>query len=79
MLVVTALPANVPSPAGTILCDLDAPPLLNSTTQGLPFAVVLPADSELLGKTVVAQGASVDPALGALALTSALDVTIGSF
>ncbi|MEM7310833.1 MAG: hypothetical protein AAF682_29450 [Planctomycetota bacterium] len=69
---------NVPTPIGTLLCDVPAPGAVFSTTPGAPFAVALPPDCALLGASLCAQAASVDP-FGALALTNALDLVLGGF
>lgn len=77
VLVLTALPANQPSPLGTVLCDAATPPLLFSGPPGVPFALPVPASCSLLGKGLCVQGASVDAV--SIALTNALDVTFGTF
>ncbi|MEM7307638.1 MAG: hypothetical protein AAF682_13250 [Planctomycetota bacterium] len=69
--------SNLPSPVGTILCGL-APPLVVTSAPGLAFALPLPDDCVNVGTALCAQGGSVD-AGGALALTNALDVTLGTF
>ena len=80
VLVISGLPANVPTPVGTVLCNL--PGLIFVTTpSGTPFAVPIPPDCLLLGRALSTQAASVTPSpVGAgLDLTNALDTTIGTF
>lgn len=77
VLVVTALPANQPSPLGTVLCDVSAPPLLFAGTPGVAFALPIPSSCGLVGGALCAQGASVDA--GGIQLTNALDVVLGTF
>jgi hypothetical protein len=76
---VTALPANVHvPPMGTLLCDLGVSPLIVfSTVPGLPFSIAIPPSCDLVGASLCSQGASTDGS--SLALTNALDITIGSF
>ena len=75
---VAALPANLPlPPLGTLLCDLGSGPILFTAEPGTPFAVLVPANCALAGKSLCAQGLSADGV--DLALTNALDLTIGTF
>ncbi len=76
LLAIGGAPTNVPFPAwGTILCDqlLTAP--LGSPA-GVPFAVPWPHDCALMGVQLTTQGVSTDGAV--IALTNALDVTLGN-
>lgn len=77
VLAVAASAADSPSPIGTFLCDPSTLLLLETAAAGSAFAVEIPADCVLIGVSVCSQGVSVDPA-GVLALTNALDVTIGT-
>ena len=45
---------------------------------GAPFALPLPSDSSLVGLSLCTQGAGIDGAL-TIALTIALDITLGSY
>ena len=76
-LVVTERPANVSSAFGTILCDLSAAPLyFPPASPHLPLFLPIPANCDLVGATYCVQVGSSDGAQ--LALTNALDVTIGA-
>ncbi len=76
LLGITAAPANVPTPFGTLLCDLAGPPPLVATASaGQAFALPVPFSCPLVGLTLCAQGASTDGA--ALLLTNALDLRVG--
>lgn len=76
-LVVTALPANVPTPFGTLLCDLNAAPLqFPPVPPGVPLTLPIPASCTLAGATFSAQVGSFDGAQ--LALTNALDLVVGT-
>lgn len=75
VLLISAVPVNVPSPFGTLLCDLSGALSLFSPP-GTAFAIPLPASCALSGTAFCAQGASADGA-GAVRLTNALDVTVG--
>lgn len=77
VLALTALPAQLPSSMGTILCDIGTGPLFTFVKPaGVPFALAIPADCSLVGVQLCTQAASVSGA--AIALTNALDITIGS-
>lgn len=67
---------NIPTPAGTLLCDISVEPLLFTTAPGTPFTVPIPDDCDLVGVPLCTQGVSVDA--GGLALTNALDIAVGS-
>ncbi|MEM7311257.1 MAG: hypothetical protein AAF682_31615 [Planctomycetota bacterium] len=78
VLAVALQPANVGLGAvGTLLCDPATTVLVDPGVPGLPFAVPIPDDCGLVGATLCSQGASVDAA-GAIRLTNALDLTLGS-
>ncbi|QDU65376.1 PQQ-dependent sugar dehydrogenase [Engelhardtia mirabilis] len=77
VLALTAKGLNVPTPFGTLLCDLSGATLSFITAPGVPFAVTVPSDCALIGVGLSAQAVAVG-ALGELALTNALDLTIGS-
>ena len=79
LLGVSAAPLELSTPFGTLLCDPAAPGFVAAAAApGVPFALAVPADCGFVGASLCAQGASLDAA-GALALTNALDVTLGSF
>jgi hypothetical protein len=65
-------------PLGTLLCDPTQIVAIATAAAGLPFAVPVPNDCVFVGTSVCTQGASLD-ALGAILLTNALDITIGTF
>ena len=69
--------ANVPTPIGTLLCDISVAPLLYLALPGAPFAVAVPDDCALLGLQLSTQGVSRNGST--LALTNALDITLGGF
>ncbi len=72
---------NVPTAFGTLLCTLPPPSLTFfklAPAIGLPFQIPVPGDCALVGSTACVQAASVD-STGTIALTNALDVTIGTF
>ncbi|MEM7307605.1 MAG: hypothetical protein AAF682_13085 [Planctomycetota bacterium] len=77
VLVVGAGAVNVPSAIGTILCDPAGPLLSFTSTPGAPFAVPVPAVCSFAGQALCSQGAAVNAA-GAIALTNALDLTLGT-
>lgn len=77
VLVLAAAPDNAPLPFGTLLCDLSTPPVLLNGAPGVPFALAIPDDAcGLAGQSLCAQGASADAS--SIALTNALDVTVGT-
>ncbi len=80
VIVIGFVPINVPSGFGTILCGV--PPLLPLTVvtgaPGLPFALPIPANPAHAGTMLCTQGASIDAGL-TIALTNALDITLGTF
>lgn len=65
-------------PYGTLLCTL--PTIIEAPTSpaGVPFALPVPSNCNLIGLTLCTQGLSVDGGGGAR-LTNALDITIGTF
>ena len=77
VLVLTTLPANLPSGMGTILCNVGAGSLSFGQLAGVPFSLPIPANCNLVGAKLCVQAASVN--LASVALTNALDLTIGSF
>jgi hypothetical protein len=76
VLAITPFPANIPSPLGTILCDLSTSPLYYFSQPGVPFSVTIPVNCNFVGVDLCTQGASLDPSI---VLANALDITIGSF
>ncbi len=62
---------------GTILCGV-SPFLVATGTTGSPFALPIPNDCINVGLLLCAQGGSIDGVL-TIALTNALDITIGTF
>ena len=76
VLAVSLAPANLPSAAGTVLCDPGPPLFLFQTAPSTPFQVPVPSDCGAVGLTVCAQAAAVT-ASGGVLLTNALDVTLG--
>lgn len=70
---------NFPAPPfGTLLCDVFSLALTTSASAGQPFAIQVPSDCTVIGVQLCAQAASIDLASN-VALTNALDLTIGSF
>lgn len=76
----TGATLSVPTPFGTLLCQVPPPSFLFLGTPGIPFAVPVPNDCSLVGLTPCAQGGAI-LAVGPLVLElyNALDLTIGSF
>ena len=68
---------NVPTSLGTLLCDISGEPLLFTVAPGTPFSIPIPNDCNLVGAQLCTQGISGD--LTTIALTNALDITIGTF
>ncbi|MEM7309098.1 MAG: VCBS repeat-containing protein [Planctomycetota bacterium] len=64
--------------AGTLLCDPAQLVAWTASTPGLPFALAVPDECGLVGVGLCAQGASLDRS-GALQLTNALDLVVGSY
>ncbi|MGE0141909.1 MAG: hypothetical protein AB7I19_01290 [Planctomycetota bacterium] len=64
----------MPSPFGTLLGGPGATALI--VPVGVPFTLPIPLDSRLVGASLSAQGASID--VQTLALTNALDITLGT-
>ncbi|MEM7308363.1 MAG: FG-GAP-like repeat-containing protein [Planctomycetota bacterium] len=77
LLGVSLAPLNVPTVLGTLLCN-PAVSVPFVTAPGVPFAVPVPGECALAGATLCAQGATQDSG-GSIALTNALDVTVGTF
>ncbi len=75
---ISTTPINVPSSIGTFLCTPPAPSLIFAKSPAFPFQIPVPGDCALIGTTVCAQVLSRD-FFGNVALTNALDVTIGAF
>ena len=75
-LVVSAGSANVPTPFGTLLCDLSQPHVLVPGQPGEPFLLPIPAECSFAGAALSAQAAAID--LADAGLTNALDVVIGT-
>ena len=69
-------PTDLASPYGTILCGA-APLLVATTSPGVPFAFPIPAECAHVGVSLCTQGGSLDAGF-AIALTNALDITIGT-
>jgi hypothetical protein len=69
--------ANLPSPLGTVLCSAVIPFAFTSTP-GSAFLVPIPADVSLAGAALCSQAGSAD-AVVTIALTNALDITLGAF
>ncbi|MEM7306944.1 MAG: hypothetical protein AAF682_09750 [Planctomycetota bacterium] len=68
---------NLPlPPLGTLLCQIGT--LVFTASPGVPFAVPIPDSCALVGLSLCTQAASVDAA-GTIALTNALDITVGTF
>ena len=76
-IVVSALATNLPSPLGTILCDLTVSIFFPSGA-GVPFAVPIPVNCSFVAVPLCTQGVSLS-ALGNISLTNALDIKIGTF
>ena len=74
---VSPLSVNIPTSFGTLLCGLPTPALTFAVAAGAPFQIPIPEDCSLVGAVPCAQAVSVD-ASGAIGLTNALDLTIGS-
>ena len=77
LLAVSTASANVASPAGTVLVDLNAFTVWAVATPGQAFDLRVPSDCSQLGMNYFAQAASLMGSSG-YALTNALDVVIGS-
>lgn len=73
---VSPVAANVPLPIGTLLCG---DPLLGTQVAGVgaSFGFPIPLDCKFVGLSLCSQAGSVD-ALGAIALTNALDLVLGT-
>lgn len=69
---------NLPTPLGTLLCAIPASPIVEVTAPGNRFQVVVPQDCSFLGVELCTQAASLE-AGGALFVTNAMDILIGSF
>ncbi len=65
-------------PLGTLLCDVSSPGPILSSPPGTPFQIPIPSDVNLAGFSFCAQAAST-AADFTIALTNALDCTIGTF
>lgn len=79
LLGITVNPLNLfLPPLGTLLCDPAQTIAIETAAAGLPFAVPVPNDCAFVGLSICTQGASLN-ALGAILLTNALDITIGTF
>ena len=76
VLVLSVQPANLPTPLGTLLCDLSSGVISFQSVAGAAFNVSVPNDCALVGVSLTAQAVAIGP-LGELALTNALDLTIG--
>ena len=74
---VSSTPTNIPSVFGTILCGV-SPFLVVTGSTGAPFALPIPNDCIIVGLVLCAQGGSIDGVL-TIALTNALDITIGTY
>ena len=77
---ITPAGTNIPDflGLGTLLCDIISfTPNLYFTTPGEPFAIAIPELCSLVGVQLCAQGFTVNATT--IALTNALDVTIGTF
>ncbi len=74
LLVLSGASANVPSPFGTLLCDLSAH-LLITKPPIAPFLVPIPNNCALSGRRLCAQAGSADAAI--VRLTNALDIQLG--
>ena len=59
------------------LGDVTTPPLLFTGAPGVPFAIPIPDECGFVGVAVCTQGAAVGAA-GAIQLTNALDLVLGS-
>jgi hypothetical protein len=78
LLCITPGPTNTLLPGlGTLLCDLSQISVLQTVPAGQPFKVPVPASCSFAGFALCAQAAAVDPT-GALLLTNALDITLGT-
>ncbi len=69
--------ANVPTPFGTLLCNPMVVCVAGSAGQALSIPV--PNSLGLVGQSCCLQAMSLDAVAGAVQLTNALDVTVGSF
>lgn len=77
ILLLALQPANVATPYGTLLCSTSVGSL-TSIGPGSPFALPVPADARLVGASLCVQAVSIDGAQ-VIALTNALDITIGTY
>ncbi|MEM7311171.1 MAG: hypothetical protein AAF682_31175 [Planctomycetota bacterium] len=75
---ITAGPFNLPLISlGTLLCDPTILVSIEFTYPGSSFSIPIPSDCAFVGASVCTQGASLD-GLGAILLTNAIDLTIGT-
>jgi hypothetical protein len=77
-LFVSNTPMNLQTPNGTLLCTLPPPNLIFTVAPGNNFAVAIPNDLMLVGLMRCTQAGALAPG-PVLALTNAIDVTIGTF
>jgi hypothetical protein len=77
LLAFSATPTNIPTALGTVLCGA-TPFLILTTSPGTPFALPIPTDCSLVGAALCTQGVGID-AIFNIALTNALDITIGTY
>ncbi len=70
-------PVNQATPFGTLLCGTIVG-AIPSPAPGRAFSLPVPGNVHLLGATLCVQGLSIDAAAN-LALTNALDITLGTF
>ncbi|MEM7306471.1 MAG: VCBS repeat-containing protein [Planctomycetota bacterium] len=77
VLAVSNQTSNLPTAAGTVLCGL-TPLVTSSVFPGNPFPLVVPADCQLVGVALCAQGAALS-LTGEVQLTNALDTKVGTF
>ena len=74
---ITTGATNLPSPMGTILCDLGSKTFSFSKAPGQPFTIPIPAICGITGIQLFAQVASV--AGSNIKLTNGLDIVVGTF
>ena len=69
-------PTNAPTPAGTFLCVIGPASIIVTEEPGVPFAVEIPENPDLVGVQLFTQAASIDAE--GMAVTNAIDIVIGT-
>ena len=69
-------PVNLPTPNGTVLCNIPGPNQIFYSSPGVPFAITIPDDCNLAGLALCTQAASVGG--GSIQVTNGIDVVLGN-